>query len=63
MGLKDRGYVLRLERCAQKLPPFNVAINQTSIVSLLLLHVYLNFQTYMQSCRILFIFSFTFCRS
>ena len=32
MGLKDRGYVLRLERCAQKLSRFNVAINQTSLV-------------------------------
>eukprot|EP00731_Ephydatia_muelleri_P039074 Em1084g1a len=30
-GLKDRGYVLRLERCAQKLSRFNVAINQTSL--------------------------------
>eukprot|EP00731_Ephydatia_muelleri_P007821 Em0004g159a len=29
IGFKDRGYVLRLERCAQKLAPFNVAINQT----------------------------------
>eukprot|EP00731_Ephydatia_muelleri_P036986 Em0369g9a len=31
MGLKDRGHVLRLERCAQKLAPFNVTINQSSI--------------------------------
>ena len=36
MGLKDRGHVLRLERCAQKLAPFNVTINQSSIVSTVL---------------------------
>ena len=33
MGLKDRGHVLRLKRCAQKLAPFNFAIDQTCLVS------------------------------
>ena len=33
MGLKDRGHVLRLKRCAQKLAPFNFTIDQTCLVS------------------------------
>ena len=41
MGLQDRGYVLRLERCAQKLAPFNVAINQTLLVSSACINIYL----------------------